>query len=48
MNSLSRRSFLAAQLGTLAARGAAARRPNIILCMGDDHGWNETGYNRHP
>lgn len=22
--------------------------PNIILCMGDDHGWDETGYNGHP
>lgn len=26
----------------------AADRPNIILCMGDDHGWDETGYNGHP
>ena len=23
-------------------------RPNIILLMGDDHGWEETGYNGHP
>jgi len=23
-------------------------RPNIILLMGDDHGWDETGYNAHP
>ncbi len=22
--------------------------PNIILLMGDDHGWDETGYNNHP
>ncbi len=22
--------------------------PNIVLCMGDDHGWHETGYNGHP
>ena len=22
--------------------------PNVILLMGDDHGWNETGYNGHP
>ena len=22
--------------------------PNVILCMGDDHGWEETGYNGHP
>lgn len=27
-------------------RGAGG--PNIILCMGDDHGWKETGYNGHP
>ena len=26
----------------------AAKPPNIILCMGDDHGWEETGYNGHP
>lgn len=22
--------------------------PNVILLMGDDHGWNEVGYNNHP
>jgi arylsulfatase A-like enzyme len=27
---------------------AAQSRPNIILLMGDDHGWEETGYNGHP
>lgn len=27
---------------------AMAAPPNIILMMGDDHGWEETGYNRHP
>jgi hypothetical protein len=26
----------------------AAERPNIILMMGDDHGWEETGYNGQP
>tara|TARA_Y100001934_G_scaffold51937_1_gene63450 strand:- start:3003 stop:4649 length:1647 start_codon:yes stop_codon:yes gene_type:complete len=26
----------------------SADRPNIILLMGDDHGWEETGYNGHP
>ena len=26
----------------------AAAPPNIILMMGDDHGWEETGYNGHP
>ena len=25
-----------------------SRLPNIILLMGDDHGWEETGYNGHP
>jgi len=28
--------------------GFAAPRPNFILMMGDDHGWEETGYNKHP
>ncbi len=37
---------LAAGLGSLAA--TAAERPNIVLLMGDDHGWDETGYNGHP
>jgi arylsulfatase A-like enzyme len=27
---------------------AAETRPNIILMMGDDHGWEETGYHGHP
>jgi arylsulfatase A-like enzyme len=26
----------------------AGERPNIILLMGDDHGWEEVGYNGHP
>ena len=25
----------------------AADRPNFVLLMGDDHGWEETGYNGH-
>jgi arylsulfatase A-like enzyme len=33
-------------LGAAAASQAAP--PNIILMMGDDHGWEETGYNGHP
>lgn len=27
---------------------AMAAPPNVILMMGDDHGWEETGYNGHP
>ena len=27
---------------------SAGERPNIILLMGDDHGWDETAYNGHP
>lgn len=27
---------------------ARAAQPNIILLMGDDHGWEETGYHGHP
>ncbi len=30
------------------AAAAADERPSFILCMGDDHGWSETGYNGHP
>jgi arylsulfatase A-like enzyme len=26
----------------------ASAAPNIILMMGDDHGWEETGYHGHP
>lgn len=28
--------------------GATAQKPNIILCMTDDQGWGDTGYNGHP
>jgi arylsulfatase len=35
-------------LATIPSRSRAAGRPNFILCMGDDHGWEETGYNGHP
>ena len=33
-------------LGILPSSYSA--QPNIILLMGDDHGWEETGYNGHP
>jgi arylsulfatase A-like enzyme len=31
---------------TLAAEESGP--PNIILCMGDDHGWGDVGYHGHP
>ena len=36
-----------ATLLVLMTSARAADRPNIILLMGDDHGWEETGYNGH-
>jgi arylsulfatase A-like enzyme len=39
------KSFLLTICLTLSVR---AELPNIILMMGDDHGWEETGYNGHP
>lgn len=39
---------LAATLAMSVTPCLAAPRPNIILMMGDDHGWEETGYNGHP
>ena len=30
------------------ARPLADERPNFILCMADDQGWGDTGYNGHP
>ena len=43
--------FVTVSLGLSLASPASSRAdklPNIILCMGDDHGWEETGYNGHP
>lgn len=28
--------------------GHAAEKPNFILCMADDQGWGDVGYNGHP
>jgi arylsulfatase A-like enzyme len=39
--------FIAAVVSSLPAM-AEDDRPNIILLMGDDHGWEETGFNGHP
>lgn len=32
----------------MTKRATGESLPNMILCMGDDHGWEETGYNGHP
>lgn len=53
-HSTTRRQFVMVSVGlacALAAACAPARadqRPNVILCMGDDHAWDETAYNGHP
>ena len=42
-------SIIAISLFSLLGLTAqAAEKPNIVLLMGDDHGWEETGYNGHP
>jgi arylsulfatase A-like enzyme len=46
-----RRLFLLAVMPIVAMSSfaqAAENPPNIVLLMGDDHGWEETGYNGHP
>ena len=35
-------------LVTALSLAVGQTRPNIILLMGDDHGWEEVGYNNHP
>src|SRR3989339_758134 len=39
--------FYAVMMDALAEK-IENKLPNIILLMGDDHGWDETGYNGHP
>jgi arylsulfatase A-like enzyme len=54
LDSISRRTSpvtLFILTSVLAAASAPARaddRPDVILLMGDDHGWDETSYNSHP
>jgi arylsulfatase A-like enzyme len=40
--------FLLLFTGNLVTYLQAADLPNIVLLMGDDHGWDEVGYNDHP
>ncbi len=42
--------LLAAAFAALlfSASSFAAESPNFVLLMGDDHGWEETGYHGHP
>jgi arylsulfatase A-like enzyme len=40
--------LLALVLSSLSPALVAAAPPNIVLLMGDDHGWEETGYHGHP
>ncbi len=50
-HSITRRRFVetgALALAPAPALSLADERPNVILLMGDDHGWEETGYNGHP
>lgn len=42
------KSILSLVVIALATFTITAAQPNIILLMGDDHGWEETGYNGHP
>lgn len=46
--SLRRTLALTVAIAASGLAAAAADLPNIVLLMGDDHGWDETGYNGHP
>jgi arylsulfatase A-like enzyme len=42
-------AFCAACQHALSASKSSDRAlPNVILCMTDDQGWGDTGYNGHP
>ena len=35
-------------LSNIAPAAVAGQKPNVILCMADDQGWGDTGYNGNP
>ncbi|MBN1422423.1 MAG: sulfatase-like hydrolase/transferase [Planctomycetes bacterium] len=39
--------LLAGGRGARASAPAAPKRPNVVLCMTDDQGWGDVGYNGH-
>jgi len=45
---IKRTSALLFAVAIICGSARAAERPNVILLMGDDHGWDEVAYNGHP
>ncbi len=43
-----RRTFLQSALGGLAARGAAGKRPNVLLILADDQGYGDLSLHGNP
>jgi hypothetical protein len=37
----------AGMLSVFGVEGTHMKKPNVILCMTDDQGWGDTGYNGH-
>ena len=48
MVSVAATSIPVASCGRAGTGERASRVPNVILCMADDQGWGDTGYNGHP
>ena len=48
MISLFRNTLLLLAFMGAHAVANAETPPNVILLMGDDHGWDEVAYNGHP
>ncbi|MFP6904716.1 MAG: sulfatase-like hydrolase/transferase [Verrucomicrobiota bacterium] len=43
-----RQTWLPVVVGVACTMVSAIAGPNVILCMSDDQGWGDTGYNGHP